>query len=1179
MKKLVEILTNPMLLSIIGLVALAIIIWFGGPLIAISDSKPLETESNRLIAILIVTILWGLNNFRVQNANKKKDADMMGDIASASPKKNESAEESEEAKAIQQHFTDALKILKASKKQKSGKAAAIHELPWYIIIGPPGSGKTTALMNSGLRFPLADKMGQQPLKGIGGTRNCDWWFSDDAILIDTAGRYTTQDSDRENDSSQWNSFLKLLKKHRPRQPINGAIVAISLGELLTQSETERQEHAQLIKQRLQELYDNLGIQFPVYVILTKTDLIAGFNEFFDNLSKPEREQVFGTTFPANESFESQYDSNFFKEQFDSILRGLNSRLQWRLHEERDLSRRALILNFPAELSSIKEMINQFLDFSFKPTNFDKPVNLRGIYFTSGTQEGTPIDRVMGAMATNFGLNRQTIPTYSGQGKSFFLTQLFRNVVFPESVIAGTNRLYEQKQTWTRRIAYVAALVITITSVGVWTSNYTAITKEMDALATQIEDYNNKAAALPEKIDNPAILLPSLEILLNASTTISSENRGLFSQAGLSQMRSLGPASDEAYIRALQQQYYPALVAILEESLNDRTVALETLFIHLKTYLMLADKSRLNKKEVTQWFAKRWENEFAGNDAKQKVLKGHLARLFEQDIDTIETNKNLVAQVRVKLQKIPLSQRIYGALKQKGSTTLQDFFISDVLDTQEQQIFLNKDNEDQSIKGVPGLFTKEGYESYFREESVKFAKASTQDDWVFGKSDNKNIIDPDKIHKNIETLYVKDFIKHWDKLFNSIKIAKFKTIEHGVDQLEVLGGDNPAITRIIDSININTNLRSKPNLLQQAGADKLKKLGKLGKKASKKVKSDIPLTPVGVKLRKHYSKQIALTDTTGDKPPGLQKHIVSISKLQTYLNEIMVSAEPNAAALQASVTRMKTNGKDIIGKLRRDSKRIPKPFNSWIKGVTANSWQIILNNSRTYINENWTNEILVRFDRSLKSKYPIYKNSTQQTSIEDFTDFFAPEGHYFTFLESNIFPFIKTKGKTWSSKTLEGQSIGFSKTTISQLQKGFTIGKAFFSRSSDTVNVKFQLKPTSLDANAKRVTLNFDGEKFIYRHGPPRAKSFTWPFSDSPEGSKVSIRFDSGSNKIGVRKSGTWALFQLLDEASVKSSGSADKFNVNFKIEDLYVKYSLKASSVSNPFSLNTVHSFRPPKRL
>jgi len=1182
MKKIIKVITNPLVISIIGLIALAVVIWFGGPMLAINESVPLESEMSRLIAILVITILWGLNNFRVQNKQKKKDAAMMGDIAQSSPPPSPGdARSGEEAKALQQHFNDALGILKTSKKQGTqGAGAALHELPWYIIIGPPGSGKTTALINSGLRFPLAERMGQQPLKGIGGTRNCDWWFSEEAILIDTAGRYTTQDSDKSTDAAGWKNFLGLLKKHRPSQPINGAIITVSLSELMLQSESERHQQASLIKERLQELYENLGIQFPVYVLLTKTDLIAGFNEYFDSLSRHEREQIWGMTLPASSEMESHFDVNFFKQEFDELLRRLNDRLQWRMYEERDNSRRALLLGFPIELSSLRDMTAQFLDEAFSPGNFSKAVNLRGIYLTSGTQEGTPIDRVMGSLAANFGLNRQNVPAYSGQGKSFFLTQLFKNVIFPESMLAGTNRVHEQKQSWIRRATYAVSLLVTIGAVGLWTSQYSDIKGQIDTLHVHVDQFTAESNKVPENKLAPELLLASLSSLQQAQNS-ATDGRGLFSQSGLSQMRSLGPASDEAYYRTLQQQFFPRLVNTVENRLTDSSITLEELFIALKTYLMLADSQRFNEKEVTNWFIKHWENQFPGNAAKQAQLQQHLKTLFDIGYNPIALNERVINASRWQLKKIPLANRIYASLKQQAKNSLDDFFLTDILEVSEQQFFLNKNNEDEPIRGIPGLFTKVGYESLFLEESVKLSQDATKDDWVFGEMDEKekNVIDPDVIHADVEDLYIKEFIKHWSQMFNSIRISKFKNFEQSVEQLETLAGNNPAFMRVLETININTNLRNKPNVLQSVGADKLKKMGKAGKIAAKNTKSDVPLTPVGVKLRDHFKSLIALTDSAGGKPPGMQRHLTSMIKLQEFMNEISVSADPSNTALKVSIERMKTNGKDIIGKLRRDAKRIPKPINNWVTALTASSWQLLLINSRGELNRQWKNEIQLKYSQSIENRYPIFKKSKQQTSIEDFASFFAPDGDYRTFLDSKIKPFLLIDGSRWRLKTLEGKNIGLGKQTLTQLKRGERLSKAFYPKGADGMNVRFVLKPKTLDAKVKRFTLTLDGDRVTYRHGPTRSSTHSWPFGDTPESSNVSIRFEKSGSKSDLRKKGTWAFFQLLDESNVKRTSSADRFNVTFSVDGYIAKYELKASSVVNPFKLSDLHAFRIPGKL
>mgnify|MGYP000430351371 CR=1 FL=1 len=294
MAKVIEFFKNRIVISVIGLIVVALLIWFIGPHIKFGSDNfaPLGGEVARLLVIMAMLVLWGLNNLRVSMRNAKSNAALVDDLQGnqSSPGSILSEQRSEEMKILSERFTQALATLKKAQFRGAGSRKALYELPWYIIIGPPGSGKTTALINSSLEFPLAEKFGKEALHGVGGTRNCDWWFTNEAVLIDTAGRYTTQDSHKIIDSGAWDGFLDLLKRNRRRRPINGAIVAISLQELLTQTEDERIKHSKAIRSRIDELMEKLEIRFPIYLMFTKTDLVSGFSEFFEDLGKDAREQ-------------------------------------------------------------------------------------------------------------------------------------------------------------------------------------------------------------------------------------------------------------------------------------------------------------------------------------------------------------------------------------------------------------------------------------------------------------------------------------------------------------------------------------------------------------------------------------------------------------------------------------------------------------------------------------------------------------------------------------------------------------------------------------------------------------------------------------------------------------------------------------------------------------------------
>ncbi len=214
-------LASRWVLSLVGTALLAILVWFFGPFLA-----PLEGWGVRLAIVVAMLALWAGVNLLLDIRRRGRDAALAKGVveAAADPAIAASAEE---AAALQQKLGAALALL----RKVRGARNYLYEQPWYAIIGPPGAGKTTALLNAGLRFPLAAEMGQGPVAGVGGTRLCDWWFTEEAVLIDTAGRYTTQDSDAAVDRAGWQAFLDLLKRTRPRQPLNGILVAIPVTAL------------------------------------------------------------------------------------------------------------------------------------------------------------------------------------------------------------------------------------------------------------------------------------------------------------------------------------------------------------------------------------------------------------------------------------------------------------------------------------------------------------------------------------------------------------------------------------------------------------------------------------------------------------------------------------------------------------------------------------------------------------------------------------------------------------------------------------------------------------------------------------------------------------------------------------------------------------------------------------
>src|SRR5690606_532415 len=483
MKSMRAMLAQGWLIGLLVVLLLALLLWFGGPYVSFGEAQPFASLTGRLIGLLVLVAGWALwvqlGAWRAQ----RRGAALAGDASgSAATPAVHAAASSGEAAGMQERFSRAIAALR-----KSGRARNLYDLPWYVIIGAPGSGKTTALLNAALHFPLEQEFGRDPLKGVGGTRNCDWWITDEAILLDTAGRYTTQDSDAQADRGGWHAFLALLRKHRRRRPINGVLLALSVADLLVQDEAERERHVRAIRQRLEELHRELGISFPVYVLFTKADLLAGFTEHFDDLNLAGRSQVWGVTFPLEASQRGDAGEQLARE-LDLLAARLQERIVGRLADERDLGRRAAAFAFPGQFAGLKPLLVQTINGIFRGSAVAGQAWVRGCYFTSGTQEGTPVDRMLGALSRTFGLSARAQPAPTAGGKSYFLEHLLKQVVFREAGLAGVNRSREMREAAIGIVAYALVGLVTVLGIVALVSSYRAnraYVAEVQSLTDQV----------------------------------------------------------------------------------------------------------------------------------------------------------------------------------------------------------------------------------------------------------------------------------------------------------------------------------------------------------------------------------------------------------------------------------------------------------------------------------------------------------------------------------------------------------------------------------------------------------------------------------------------------------------------------------------------------------------------
>nr|WP_246889770.1 type VI secretion system membrane subunit TssM [Pseudomonas protegens] len=1153
----------------LGLIALSLIIWFIGPLLEF-----LVPEGRRWALIIFIFALWiGYRVFCIIQA-RRHAAKVLQSLAADTPPDPDSVATAEELAALRQRMDEALALLKKA-KLGGDERRNLYELPWYVIIGPPGSGKTTALVNSGLHFPLAAQLGAGAVRGVGGTRNCDWWFTDQAVLLDTAGRYTTQDSHATVDKAAWLGFLDLLKTQRSRRPIDGAFVAISLSDLLLGSEAERAAHAAAIRLRIQELYTQLGVRFPIYLMLTKLDLVPGFMEFFDSLSKEERAQVWGMTFALDDGKSGDSPLAHLPAELAALEQRLNERLVERLQQERDPARRDLIYGFPQQFAALKESLQSFLEGVFKPNAFEERVLLRGVYFTSGTQEGSPIDRLIGAMAQSMNLDRQHLARQTGTGRSYFIEKLFSAVAFAERGLVGVNPKVERRRKWIARGALAGTVALVLVVSTLWIISYRANQAYIAQVDQRVGPVRQDVQNLSPAQRDVLAVLP----LLNATRHLAGDAPGWAEGLGLYQGDMLEAESASVYRKLLVAVFAPRLMTRIEEQLHSGGNS-DFLYEGLKAYLMLADSEHYDPDFIKAWITLDWDHTLARDlpPEQRQALTGHLQALFEKHPPNARLDQRLIDDLRRQLQQLPVAQRVYDRVKRaKLPDGVPDFRLSEAGGRDAALVFTRKSGKPLS-EPLSGLFTAKGYRQGFLLASLNQAGTLAEEQWVLGRdqADQQNVA---SLAADVRRLYFQDYLRQWDALLADIDFVPITSVAQAADVLRILSGPTSPLKKLLVAVAKETDLQQEERLLAaqgqkvEGGVDQLKqRLGTLlGQEQSANpaavASSEDPVSA-------HFAELNSLVSKGEGEPAAIDGLLADMNALYVQVSA-MVGASGDALLGEA-----KNQASAAAARVSLTAERQPPVVQGLVKSVVGSTTNTMMGGVRNQLNAAWVSEVVNVYRQSLSGRYPMSPGSSRDATLEDFGQFFGTGGVMDNYFRKYLQPYVNTSTTTWSWQPGAAQKLGISPGVLQTFQRASNIRDAFFRSSGGTQPaVRFELKPVAMDANISQFLLDLDGQQLSYDHGPSRPVAMQWPNPGSIGVVRLSIMPPSATGRSGITLDGPWAWFRLLEQSDLTATNSPDRFNLRLRVDGASISYELRASSAFNPFKSRVLSGFSLPERL
>lgn len=1180
---------------IMALLALSGAVWIMGQYILMGKSYPLNSVNRRVIVIgciLTLAIFYGIWKLIVALKRNPKFLDKF-------IKDEEVKEDYNQAEifAIIRNANNYIKNISknASKiKQFFLPEKFLSDLPWYMIIGTENAGKTSSVLSSGQSFPDPEQLKKIASKTTA-TINCECWFSNDALFLDTAGKYVSQADENNN---EWNNILNGIRKYRSIKAINGVIINISVSDVMGRSKAELYDLSAKIRAKLDDTRKVLGIHFPVYVLVSKVDQLSGFSEYFRILTEQEREQIWGVTFPYGE--EMKMPASDLRDRVDAELVLLENRIEEKMtlrqQEELNLGDRKRMYSFPQDFRVLSKEISDMLQSIFFTSRYDESkgfTSLRGLYFVSNNQ---PADIYLINNSTlmnkwdNF-VHRRSVKavesvarkyndadflvTDNAYGRHYFLKTLFSEIIVKDSHLVRHNLSAESKYRFQNIVIHCTCILLTAWLInGFYHSYYNNY--------GYLDNVHGKVFALEGKInefekENNQELTPTLLSMaqyMPEYNDLDVENPSLKFRFGQYVGWDIKSDSTSLYHYFLQKLLFPNVQNEAQDKLQDALLGDDNseIYTALKAYLMLNGKGKFDKKFLIETITKAWDD--SGKIlpyADKEIFIAHLDNLFDlsdwrnyaQPMDS-----ELVAQARAELGRISLSDRLYERIKViMQDDAPENLTLDKMTDGKANQIF-TLDETDHNATSVPGLFTYVGYHQVFKKKiTALVTKLNDEDGWVMESKHNTSLaefsstrmhaelgllgsamlanakrIDP--IKQNIMQRYYDEYTQRWGNFLSAISLNSNRSqsrdgqlaLSFDIYLLRtIVSSDSPLVKLAQRAVEETTLSALQNEELIDSRSSNTRLLQNVNK--ANQLLASLEKKRLWEGVDSHFSTLREFV--TGSTRPNEKADNSAMTGGR--LRNIMGVLHDQYTLFVLSDNALKSGNMPTLSdaglKISAQSQTWPDPLKNIIEPLLNGAYKKINHLVISENNKKIEADLGKICRNTLEGRYP-FSISAEEVRVRDFEHFFAPGGLVDMFFKTNLADKVNTSVKPWRYKSDNGEN---GSTTLKTFEQAQDIRNTFFQNGeSKQMLVNFSVSVPYMAPTITQLSMNFDGTTMDYSHGPVAPETFTWPGSRA--GSMVSMTAQPrmADKTSGLAFTGPWALFHWMDSViKIENSSSAN----------------------------------------
>jgi type VI secretion system protein ImpL len=1120
MNQLRRLLTDSRFHTFLAVILLGYVVWNYGPQFHMGNQTPFASLSNRLICLVALAFIWGLTNIRSE-LNPFRAHHLL-DVH------NEIEIISRKLKGIQ-------KQMKKVQNKKFGQHPTIH---WHLVLGPRNSGKTH-LLNCALDT-------DQDRTLVTATQDCAIWHTVDHVFVELGEHFLPNHEDTDSCRYLFQEFIRLCD--RLHIQFHNVVVAVPINQVMTNTvDVDITRTHQMLTTLIAHSHG-----LPISVVFTKCDQMAGFSAFFSDLTMDERNQYCGIRLPFGQTAAA------LKKTLNTHLQQLNKRfhdrLLSRLHQEKNPIQRSSMHDFPYQFELFCARSIHFLN-ELLP---DCDLNITGLFFTSSQQSGPSINHITSQLAEVFCLQRHPQIDMYTQQSPYFITELCQHLL-PSFAENATHLL---RPRYRMNPLFIPIVITGLLGLGI----YQLYNNDLNRLITATNTIKNSQVANNNTAIHIAQQLTALEDSIKVLEEKNSAKLGKYIHTGHS--GHLIKQAHARYDNLIKQDFVAALDQSLQLKIEQLSQAsshdhLGELYDALKFALQLQqpdlsnnqdftltqaatinDNSIQNSKQPTptiasnpqhellkqqaySWYAAEWQRTVADNNTRQLLLNA-LSHALRDPYFSLPGNPAIISKAREILTSSSPDNIIYTILENEN---------------RKAPLIISDNTITETPINIPYMYTQAAYKHIFNTQIPTLCEKFAEGDWVLGYNPSQHAATANSVHmiQAVKTRYLNNYLNAWQTAMAKLHYAPTEKYSHLVSTINNLNSVQSPIVLFVQTIQANT--------VAMEGETQFNEI-----------------------VGEHFAaiNEIAMEDSNDPIHRALYN-------FAAYLAPIVQSNNTAEVAFNMSKTRLsKATPNDAINTLYELAKKSPDPLKDYLTALAENGWQLMIKDSRNYINSVWATIVLPEYAQHLNNRYPLFQQANSEMSLDEFAHFFAPNGLVDTFFKHYVQTFITDKDNGWSWKIVNGQQIALSDEALATFIRAKLIQKMFFINGRHHPAANFTLTPTALNSDLKNFTIVLNGQRVEY-HGPNQPpEPISWP---GPHQSGVFIEVaDNADQKSQVGYPGLWGLFRLIDKAQLGKTTDAT-LQFSWIINEKRIDCQITADGPINPFTPGIVNQFRCPQSL